>query len=169
VAGHRLATRGALAALTIGVVALTGCGSSGSDAKSSGSGTVKLENAWSRATAASQTSGVVYLVVANDSDADVVLTGASVPADIATDAQMHETMTESTSSPSMDDMPGMTTMQEVTSVRVRPHHEVTFEPGGYHIMLTDLEKPLATGDTFTITLHRRGGADLTTTVTVEDA
>ena len=40
----------------------------------------------------------------------------------------------------------------VDGVEVAPGETVAFEPGGYHIMLIDLQRPLAPGDRFPLTL-----------------
>lgn len=66
--------------LLLGATALAGCGS---DDES-----VSLENAWARTSAAGQTTGAVYFDITVD--ADDTLVGASVPASIAADAQVHE-------------------------------------------------------------------------------
>ena len=58
-------------------------------------------------------------------------------------AQVHETMSDAS---------GMTGMQPVAAVDVPAGGQVKLEPGGYHIMLMDLTKPLAAGDSIQLTL-----------------
>jgi copper(I)-binding protein len=176
----------ALLATTVAVIALTACGSDGSDAGSGsgGSGTVALVDAWARTSAPTQEEGAAYVDVVNGTDETLTLTGASVPDDIAKEAQIHETLTDSAStsttgamgdgstsgtSGGMDGMGDMTRMREVATVTVAAGDTMKFEPGGHHIMLMELRQPLERGQTFELTLHRRGGPDLTTTVTVRDA
>lgn len=126
-------------------------------AASSSSGAVRLERAWARSTAPSATNGAVYLTIVNRSDATVRITGATVPASVAADAQVHHTSAGDS---------GMAGMKMVETVTVKAGTTVRFAPGGYHVMITGLAKPLTEGERFPITLTRTGGGPLTTTVTV---
>ena len=45
---------------------------------------------------------------------------------------------------------------------------VQLVPGGYHIMLIDLAKPLVVGETFDLTLDFDQAPDLTVTIEVSD-
>jgi copper(I)-binding protein len=49
---------------------------------------------------------------------------------------------------------------------VAPGKPITFGPGGYHVMLTGMAKPLTAGETFPVTLTFANGAEVTETVTV---
>ena len=87
--------------LVLGALALAGCGSDGES--------VSVENSWARTSAAGQTNGAVYFDLTVDED-DTLL-GASVPASIAADAQVHEVViadmddsAATAGSESMDDM-----------------------------------------------------------------
>jgi copper(I)-binding protein len=176
----RTRARAGLAALA--VVALGALGACGSDsdvgttATTTGSGSISVTDVWSRTTAASATNGAVYFTITNEGSTDDELTGASVPTDIAGEAQIHETvqaqgdsdgsggMTGSTmggmSGSTMADgsaettMPGsgMLSMQQVQAVAVPAGATVTFAPGGYHVMLLGLVQPLEEGTSFPVTL-----------------
>ena len=50
----------------------------------------------------------------------------------------------------------MMTMQPVESIAVPAGESVELKPGGYHVMLMDLRKPIAAGDKVPITLTIRG-------------
>lgn len=168
-----LATALAAAALAVGVAA---CGSSGS---SSTTATTTLQpaatkdgvyvtNPWARASAGGQTTGAVYVTIESDSGDRLV--GASVPTSVAAQTQIHETVVADTtttmdmgsSSSSMDsgsttsmDMSGTggaMTMKQVSGVDIPAGGTVTFQPGGYHIMLLDLVKPLTVGESIPLTL-----------------
>jgi len=52
---------------------------------------------------------------------------------------------------SIDDS-GVLRMRSVETVEVPAKGAVRFEPGGFHIMVTDLQQPLLTGDGITLTL-----------------
>ena len=158
-----------VAATVIGIVALAGCGSDG-DRSDAGGGSgadtamLTIQDPWARDTAASQTPSAVYFTAVNDTGTDVVITGASVPASIAAEAQIHESMTDDSS---MGDASGaMTTMREVPTVTVAAGDSVAFEPGGLHIMLTGLDHPLTIGEAFTARLTLRDGSTVPMTVTV---
>lgn len=129
------------------------------------SGPVAVTDAWSRASATSQLIGVVYFDVAGGESGDTLLS-AAVSLDIATSAQIHETVAVDTSTTMSHDMGGSTmgghdmgdmgggamTMQQVSSVAIAAGETVAFEPGGYHVMLMGLIEPLQVGQTFEVTL-----------------
>jgi cytochrome oxidase Cu insertion factor (SCO1/SenC/PrrC family)/copper(I)-binding protein len=54
---------------------------------------------------------------------------------------------------------GSMMMERVDAVALEPRDSLVLAPGGYHLMLFDLTKPLAAGDTFTVELlFRRSGS-----------
>ena len=59
-------------------------------------------------------------------------------------------------------------MHQLQSVPLQAGEEVTFEPGGLHIMLIDLKQDLKTGSEFEITLQFKDHPDLNVTVPVQD-
>ena len=105
---------------------------------------------------------------------DDALVRASVPATVAASVELHETvaadysgaMTGMGGMTGMDCMSagsgatGMMTMQPVARVAIPSHKKVALSPGGYHIMLVDLAKPLQTGDRFTVTLAFENGGNV---------
>ncbi len=68
------------------------------------------------------------------------------------------------------DMEGMDpamTMQELTDgLALNAGETVTFEPGGYHVMLLDLVEPLEVGDEIELTLQFAEAGDTTLNVDV---
>ncbi|MCL4258781.1 MAG: copper chaperone PCu(A)C [Anaerolineales bacterium] len=64
------------------------------------------------------------------------------------------------------DMGSIGTMVKVERVELAAGHEIAFEPGGYHIMLINLQRELVAGDTFELTLHFEHAEDLTIEVKV---
>ena len=171
---------------------LAACGSdskgSGSSATTTGSGGVAVTAAWARESAMSSGDGALYFTLTNGGKVDDELTAVSVPTDLASSAQMHETvetsgdMSTGTSEGALSTRAtvglvhettettmagdGMMTMKEVTSVTVPAGGTVTFEPGGYHVMLIELAKPLTIGQTFAVTLTfaKAGTIEVTATV-----
>jgi copper(I)-binding protein len=153
----RTSLRPTVALLAVGVLGLAACGSSGGGAAGDArSGSVRITHAWARSTAASQTTGAVYLTVVNGTGRAVQITGVRVPASIAEGAQMHATVQNDE----------MSSMHEVGSVSVRAHGAFTFATGHDHIMLMGLVAPLRAHQTFPITLVRRDGATVGGTVAV---
>ncbi len=64
---------------------------------------------------------------------------------------------------------GMMTMQEVSSIEVPAGETVALEPGGYHVMVLDLQEDLVTGDTIEVTLTFESGDEQTLEVEVKEA
>lgn len=136
-----------LAAVGFGVLTVLACVACGGSSTATGPTTVT--GGWARTSAAAETTGAVYFVVKGGATDDVLMS-AAVPAEIAKSAELHQTMTmSSTGSGASSEMTGM---QPVKSLLIGKGKTVTFQPGGYHVMLNDLVKPLSTGQTFTVTL-----------------
>lgn len=154
--------------LAVAAVCFAACGS---DSGAKPVTELTASGAWARTTPPGATNGVVYVQVVGPGD-DAIM-GAIVPTDVAGAAELHETMGGGGTSP-MPNMPEMATgdgemtMSPVESVTLEAGEPVVFEPGGKHIMLTDLVAPLTAGATFTLTLTMRSGATLPVTVTVAD-
>ena len=161
--------------LSIAALALAGCGSSDDS--------VSIEHAWARSSAAGQTTGAVYFDLTVD-EADTLL-GASVPASIAADAQIHEVVMADTAADDLHDMhsgdmgdmdemdsgeTGAMTMRELADgLPLAAGDTVQFEPGSYHVMLLDLVEPLEVGDTIEVTLDFATADDVTLTVQVAES
>ena len=143
-----------------------------------------------RAVLASRPDDVVELVGDMGADAVLPLVKASVPADVAGTVEIHETVAADESASTMmegdmestttamagemgddmgDDMGGgMMTMQPVESVPVPAGETVELKPGGYHVMLLDVKKVLAVGDTIDVTLTFEKAGEVTTTAEVRE-
>ena len=59
-------------------------------------------------------------------------------------------------------------MHQLQSVPLEAGEEVTFEPGGLHIMLIGLKQDLKTGNEFEITLQFKNEAEIKVTIPVQD-
>lgn len=115
------------------------------------SGTITVENAWSRAAMAGR-NGAVFLTIIDKGQSDT-LVSASSP--VAEKVEVHEFL--------MDQ--GVMKMREIKGLTVTPEKPVTLAPGGYHIMLMNLKQPLAEGDKIQLTLNfAKAGAVSTTAV-----
>jgi periplasmic copper chaperone A len=134
-----------LLALAAGLTVLSG-------AALAQSSDVKVTDAWARATPAGAQAAAAYVTV--ESPAGDRLTGVSTP--VAQTADIHE-MT-------MDG--NVMKMRQVDGVDLPAGKAVTLKPGGYHIMLTGLSKPLKEGDTFPLTLDFAKAGSRQVTVSV---
>lgn len=115
-------------------------------------GDVKITNAWARATPGGAQTAAAYMTV--ESASGDRLTGVSTPA--AQKAQVHEMTMEG----------NVMKMRPVDGVDLPAGKAVTLKPGGYHIMLTGLTKPLKDGETFPMTLDfaKAGARQITVSV-----
>ncbi len=69
----------------------------------------------------------------------------------------------------MEGMDGAMRMQEMTDgLALTGGETVTFEPGGYHVMLLDIAEPLEIGDQFEVTLVFAEADDVTIEVEVAE-
>lgn len=113
-----------------------------------GPDSLRIEQPWSRATAPGTPVGVGYLVIANDGDEDDRLIGAGSP--IAARVMVHRSIEED----------GVTRMEhQDEGIPIPAGGSVALAPGGYHLMLMQLERRLEEGDTVPLTLRfERAGA-----------
>jgi copper(I)-binding protein len=105
--------------------------------------TVHVTDAWARATKPGQPVSGAYMKI--QSDADARLLGASSPS-IPT-VEVH-TM-------KMDG--DVMRMREVEAVELPGGKTVSLQPGGYHIMLMNLKKPIVAGEVIPLTLVIESG------------
>ena len=116
---------------------------------------VEVRDAWTRP-AVQGGNGAIYFVIENHSSETQEMIG--VESDIAEAVEMHE------SKMSGDVME----MHQLESVPLGPGAEVTFEPGGLHIMLVGLKQDLNVGDEIQVTLNFSNAQDIQVTVPVQD-
>jgi copper(I)-binding protein len=116
------------------------------------SGNVTISDAWARATPGGAQTAAAYVTL-QSADGDR-LTGVATPT--AQKAELH--------SMTMDG--GVMKMRQVDGIDLPAGQAVTLKPGGYHIMLTGVAKPLQEGQSFpvTLTFAKAGTRDVTVTV-----
>ena len=114
---------------------------------------LEISDVWARKTRRT-TSAAVYLKVHNGTDTVESITDVSSP--IANMATLHLSQ----------EVDGVMRMDMQDSVPVPAGATVAFEPGGLHIMLMGLSKPLAEGDVFPVTLSFEQAGDITVYVDV---
>jgi copper(I)-binding protein len=123
----------ALMLTTIGVLA----------AQSAWAASVSVTDAWARATMPGQKVSGAYMQI--QSDADARLVGASSPA--SPRVEVHEMKMDG----------DVMRMREVKAIDLPKGKTVTLKPGGLHIMLMNLPKPIAPGDLIPLTLTVESG------------
>lgn len=120
---------------------------------------VLVDNARARATFSFAKTGAVYLTLFNKGNVARTLLSVSVPDTLADEAQIHTTF-----------MSGdMMQMRELPAgVSIASKDKAVLQPGGMHIMLVGLKKPLKAGEAFTLSLHFAEGQLLNVVVPVVD-
>lgn len=117
-------------------------------------GSLSVNEPWARPGSAGNV-GVAYFTINNPtSQPDLLL---SADSDVAAQAEIH------LSRISED---GTMEMRPQENVPVPSGGSVAFEPGGFHVMLIDLQQDLLPGDTFDLTLTFQSAGERTVTVEV---
>jgi len=114
---------------------------------------VRVADAWVRGTVPGQTTAAAYMKI--ESPEPVSLVGASSTA--ARSTEVHQTVMEG----------GMMKMLPVAAIEIGPGKPAELKPGGYHVMLVDIVKPLAKGDTVPLRLRFRHADGKTETLAVK--
>jgi hypothetical protein len=115
---------------------------------------IRIEGAWSRATAPGLGTGGAYFHLINTGERGDRLVG--VRSDRAPRVELHQTIEDG----------GNARMVHTPTVRVPANGELVFEPGGRHVMLMGLERALTEGETYEIILKLERAGDLPMTVEV---
>jgi hypothetical protein len=110
--------------------------------------------------------GAAYMNITS-SDGDRLLS-AGADTSVAGTVEIHETVAAEGDT-SDDGMGGMMMMRPVDGIDLPAGQTVSLAPGGYHIMLIDLAKPLELGNKFNVTLTFEKAGVKTVEVEVRDA
>jgi copper(I)-binding protein len=115
---------------------------------------VEVKDAWIRGMVAGQDTTGAFMRITSKADAKLV--GVKTPA--AGMADIHRTTHEG----------GVMRMRHVAAVELPAGKPVALEPGGYHVMLMHVTRPLMEGETVPLTLivEQRGGKRESVTVQV---
>ena len=112
-----------------------------------------VTSGWSRPAVAG-TNGVGYFTILNRGAKPEALVGVETP--VAQKVEMH----------AMSMTGGVMRMAQVSAAPVPAGGKTEFGPGGYHLMLIGLRKPLNLGDRVPLTLTFASGAHVSTTLSV---
>ncbi len=135
-------------------VLLAGCLLAAGAARADG---VAVEDAWLRLPPPVAENAAVYLTIRNDSDAAIGIVGAAAPG-LARRAMIH----------AMTMAGGRMRMQALDRLRIPPHGKARLAPGGMHLMLMGLKRPLRAGETVRIELATDAGGKIAFDAPVRD-
>lgn len=113
-----------------------------------------IEDAWAKQSIPGAENGAAYFVVYNPTDTDVTVIDGD--ATISRAAEVHE----------HKHVDGMMRMQRVPELVIPAQSRVTFKPGGLHLMMFGVHKPLQVGETFEASLTTDTGEIVTFPVEV---
>ena len=120
-----------------------------------GSKDVVVEDAWARASIGVNRPGAAYMTIRNTGDEAVTLTG--IRTDLAMMPDIHQTSTNAE---------GVSSMAPAGEIEIAPGEAVSLEPGGLHAMLMRLQRPMAEGENFSMTLDFSDGGEITVEVPI---
>jgi periplasmic copper chaperone A len=119
-------------------------------------GDLMITQAWSRATPGGAKIGGGYLTIENKGSAPDRLIGGS--ADIASKVEVHEMAMNN----------GVMTMRPLDKgLTIEPGKTAKLAPGGYHLMMFDLKRPLKQGDKLPVTLEFEKAGKVTISLDVQ--
>lgn len=113
-------------------------------------GALKIDHPWSRALPPNAPAGAAYFVIHSQSTDKDALVSANSPIAEKTELHTHVMLGE------------VMKMQQIDSVAIPAGGEAVFAPGGNHVMLFGLKKPLVAGESFPLTLvfEKAGAVDV---------
>lgn len=119
--------------------------------------TLQVNNAWSRELPQSAPVGAAFMTIVNPSDqADRLISAHST---IAKVTELHAHIHEN----------DVMRMVKVNTVDIPAHDQLVLAPGGYHIMLIDLQRPLLAGEQLPLTLEFENAGTLDITVDIKSS
>ena len=119
-------------------------------------GDLTMRHAYALATAPGQPNGVGYVHLDNSGAQPLVLNAARSP--VAERVEFHRHVHSN----------GQMRMEPVATITVPAGGSVAFEPGAYHLMLLQLQKPLTPGEEVTVTLGDAEGREWSFALPVRD-
>ena len=131
------------------IVAMLGCLASVCVAQTP----LAVQDAWVRVTPGAEIAAA-YMTLRNTGPTAITVTGVQSP--IAGHAMIHETKVEG----------GQSKMRAHEQLVVAPGGTVKLQPGGLHVMLHDLKRPLAVGEKVPLVIQLSGGGTVAALATV---
>ena len=116
---------------------------------------IEIKDAYVRATPPGLPNSAAFMTVENKTSHDIAIISAS--SKISKVAELH----------THDMKDGVMKMYQVPKIVVPKNGHTTLQPGGFHVMLIGLHKPLKEGDTATFTLKFENGETKTITAPIK--
>jgi len=116
---------------------------------------IKINDAYARATPPGLPNSAAFMSISNDTTANVHILKAT--SSIAKFVELH----------THDMKNGVMKMYQVPKITIPKKGKVVLQPGGFHIMLIGLYKPLKKGETITLTLELSNGEAKTITAPIK--
>lgn len=116
---------------------------------------IMVHHPYARATAPTATTSAVFSQIMNKGETDRFIVSAST--DVAGKVELHDVITEG----------DVMKMRQVTEFKIPVKGNVELKPGGLHIMLFDLKKPLVEGEKIDVQLTFANGEQQTITAPVK--
>lgn len=109
-------------------------------------GSLRIEDGWARATIGQSRISAAYMIIHNTGAESDRVVAASSP--VAGAVELHTHVMEN----------NVARMRRIEAIEVTPGSPTVLAAGGLHIMLLDLRRPLAAGETLPLTLELASGA-----------
>jgi copper(I)-binding protein len=119
------------------------------------SSSIVIQDAFARASIGLAKNGVVFMSIYNRSDKSDQLLG--VQTDIAKNSSLHSHLNNN----------GIMKMRRVARIAIPRNSNIELKPGGFHVMLMGLKKPLTEGNQFNLTLVFKNTGKLTVPVKIK--
>ena len=117
---------------------------------------IEVHQAWVRPTMQGENAAVYFTIHNHTTDADELLGASSPVADVI---EIHESKLEN----------DIMQMSQVASLSLGADEEITFKPGGYHLMLINIKEQLVLGRHIGLILHFKTHEDIVVEVHIEDS
>lgn len=143
-------------AFALATAALTASADEHSHANHMMAGAPAVHQVWSRAMPPTAPTGAVYFTLSNPGDTADRLIGVKTTR--AEKAELHAHVHEG----------DVMRMERIDSIEVPAGGEVQFQPGGNHVMLFKMSKPLVAGEQFPLTLIFEHAGEVNVDVSIQD-
>jgi copper(I)-binding protein len=119
-------------------------------------GDIEVRHPWSRATPPGAQVGVGYMEIRNKGSEPDRLVAASTP--VAKSVEIHVTQREGE----------VMRMRQVKDFEIPARERITLRPGGSHLMLVDIVRPLKKGERFTMRLRFERAGEMEVELEVQE-